>query len=113
MVEQSIKVYWVDKLDRGLKFGKICLFVCSAALDAYVLLEVYEALSSKVKEHNIQVNLEPPAGHSVQPRKTKLQKHQQKVAERLANARPIDVKVRKAFLEISYFDVLICHIVDD
>ena len=57
---------------------------CSSfsALDAYCLIEVYDVLCRKVDERRLDVNVEPTGGHTVKPRKTKMERKQQRVAER-------------------------------
>ena len=53
------------------------------ALDAYVLLEVYDAVRKKNRELDLQLNMEPVIGpQTAIPRKTKLEKRQERVLEK-------------------------------
>ena len=66
------------------------------ALDAYVLLEVYDAVRKKNRELDLQLNMEPAIGpQTAIPRKTKLEKRQERVLEksRGASKNNEDVKV--------------------
>ena len=53
-----------------------------AALDAYCLLEVYDVLVKKIKQLGLAINIESTLSYKTKPRKTKMERKQQKVAEK-------------------------------
>ena len=52
-----------------------------SALDAYVLLEVYDTIRVKNAELDLELHMEPTGNHTM-PHRSKMQKHQQRVAEK-------------------------------
>ena len=59
----------------------ICCYI--SALDAYVLLEVYEVLKEKVTQFDLQINLEPPVTVKLSgSKKSRQTRMQQRVAEK-------------------------------